>query len=460
MNNIVANRTYRYLNILPYNILFNWSASSILGNHLKYKAGLQLIKIGKLIEKNQDRIDIQNDLSYRRVKIKLYGKGVSQRDEVKGHEIGTKRQFIISEGQFIMSKIDARNGAFGIVSKQLDGAIVTPDFLSYNINKKIVIPDFFLLLTNTTQFQELCQNSSSGTTGRQRIDESSFLNFQIPIPSFSEQKKLVSKYRQKEDLAKKQANDAAKIEKEIDQHLLSNLGLVINKNNYNNKQIHYTEFKSLTSWGVDKILNSLSFKSLKFPTATLESNPVLYKDIFRGKSPKYDKNGKGRILNQKCNRWNFIQLEYARAVNDNWLKGIEREFLTQENDIIINSTGEGTIGRASLITKQHEGLLYDSHLLLLRLDIKKINPAFLVMLINHEYGQSQIESLKSAKSTKQTELGVQNLLKVLFPLPPKRKQDSIVKFILNKKSGADQLLKKSQINQQIAIDEFEKQIFE
>src|SRR6185437_2021854 len=355
MNSVIPSKTYSYLNVVPYNTLFNWGASSILGNHLKYKSGLQLVRIGKLIEKNQNRVNIKNDLFYRRVTIKLYGKGVIKRDEVKGKEIGTKRQSIISEGQFIMSKIDARNGAFGIVSKELEGAIVTPDFLSYDINKKIVIPEFFLLLTNTTQFHDLCQNSSSGTTGRQRIDESSFLNFQVPVPSFTEQRKLVSKYKNKEDLAKKQINEAAKIAKEIDQYILSNLGLVINKTHYKTKQIHYAEFTNITSWGIDKILNSLSFKSLKFPTATLESNPVLYKNIFRGKSPKYDKSGKGRILNQKCNRWNFIEMEYARTVNDNWLKSIEKDFLTKENDIIINSTGEGTIGRSSLITKPLEG---------------------------------------------------------------------------------------------------------
>lgn len=460
MNSVPPNTTYKHLNILPYNTLLNWSAASILGTHLQYKSGLQLVKIGKLIEKNKNRANIDDNLKYRRVTIKLYGKGVIQRDEVKGNEIQTKRQSIISEGQFIMSKIDARNGAFGIVSNELEGAIVTPDFLSYDINSNIVIPDFFLLLTNTKRFRDLCQNASSGTTGRQRIDETLFLNFQVPIPSFSEQRKLVSKYQRKEILAKQQLETGEKIETEINKYLLSTLGLTIDKSIHKAKQIHYAQSKNITSWGVDKILNSLSFKSLKFPTATLESNPVLYKDIFRGKSPKYDKNGRGRILNQKCNRWNFIELKFARTVSDLWLKGIGREFFTRENDIIINSTGEGTIGRSSLVTKLHEGLLYDSHLLLLRLDPEKINPAFLVLLINHQYGQLQIDSLKSAKSTKQTELGIQNLLKINFPLPPKRQQDSIVKFISAKSAEIDKLLKRSQINQQIAIDEFEKQIFE
>jgi type I restriction enzyme S subunit len=459
MNSIQMSDTFKYVKVVSYTSLSNWSTSSILGNHLSYKAGLQLVKIGDLIKKNRKKINIEDELNYRRVTIRLYGKGVLQRDEVKGNEIGTKNQYVISTGQFIMSKIDARNGAFGIVPKELDGAIVTPDFLSYNVNEQIVNPRFFLLLTNTKQFNDLCQNSSSGTTGRQRIDESAFLNFKIPIPLIDAQKKLVSKHFGKIDLSNRQAQEATQLDEATNQHLVTQLGLTIQQSSYKKKHIHFVEFKNVSSWGIDKILNSSSFKSSKFSTITLESNPLLYKEILRGKSPKYDKNGKGLILNQKCNRWNSIAFEYAKTVNDKWLKGIDKEVFTKDGDIIINSTGEGTIGRATLITKKFEGLLYDSHIILLRVNSDKIDPLFLVTLLNHQYGQQQIESLKSAKSTKQTELGVQNLLKIFFPLPSLEKQNEIMQIVTVNTDKARDLVKLSQINQSIALEEFEKEIF-
>ena len=49
----------------------------------------------------------------------------------------TKKQFIVWSGQILLSKIDARNGAFGIVPPELGGAIITGNFWTYDINKEL-----------------------------------------------------------------------------------------------------------------------------------------------------------------------------------------------------------------------------------------------------------------------------------------------------------------------------------
>ena len=90
-----------------------------------------------------------------------------------------------------MSKIDARNGAFGIATKELDGAIITADFFAYDINERKINPYFLSLITTTKQFVQFSQNSSTGTTNRQRLNESLFLNIEIPLPSIKKQKELV-----------------------------------------------------------------------------------------------------------------------------------------------------------------------------------------------------------------------------------------------------------------------------
>ena len=72
------------------------------------------------------------------------------------------------------------------------------------------------------------------------------------------------------------------------------------------------------------------------------------------------------------------------------------------------------------------GLLYDSHILLLRLNKEKIYPRYFVYVFNSKYGQEQVENVKSAKTTKQTELGVENLKKIQIPIPPLHVQKQIV----------------------------------
>ena len=127
-------------------------------------------------------------------------------------------------------------------------------------------------------------------------------------------------------------------------------------------------FHKIREWGVDKILHSRVYLSSKYETVNLNSDNSLYLDIKRGKSPKYAEDSNVFILNQKCIRWGSIETQYTKTVDPSWLESIDEENLTREGDILINSTGEGTIGRAAVVDKDNTGLLYDSHVLLLRLN--------------------------------------------------------------------------------------------
>ena len=148
---------------------------------------------------------------------------------------------------------------------------------------------------------------------------------------------------------------------------------------------------------------------------------------FRGKSPKYDKNSNVLAINQKCVRWNYIDLSHCKNVKDDWYKSLDLFNLTKENDILINSTGDGTIGRSALVNKESENYIYDSHVLMFRSIFCK--SIYIMNFINSNVGQYQIDNIKGAKSTKQTELGVEKLRGLSIPLPPLQEQKQIVKKI-------------------------------
>lgn len=105
-------------------------------------------------------------------------------------------------------------------------------------------------------------------------------------------------------------------------------------------------------------------------------------------------------------------------------------------------------------------MLYDSHILLLRVNKEKINPLFFTYLFNSDFGQKQVENLKSAQSTKQTELGVNNLKKIMFPLPPLKIQNKIADTIEKMKIKIKNLQKSAEENRRFAIEGFEKEIFQ
>ena len=147
-------------------------------------------------------------------------------------------------------------------------------------------------------------------------------------------------------------------------------------------------------------------------------------EILRGKGPKYAENTRFKILNQKCVRWGDVDTSFCKTVDKNWFESIPMESLTTLQDVLINSTGEGTIGRSSVVTSDAINLPYDSHVLLIR-PYKCIN-TYIEIFINGVEGQAQINRSKGAKTTKQTELGVDKTKNLLIPLPPLNEQRRIV----------------------------------
>jgi type I restriction enzyme S subunit len=123
-------------------------------------------------------------------------KGVVLRRIQDGATIGTKDQFRVTPGQFLLSKIDARNGAFGIVPEELDGAVVTNSFLAFHINENEVEPEFFNVFLQSPVFLNACRKASKGTTNRKPVDETFFLNYDVYLPDLPEQHALIQRINQ------------------------------------------------------------------------------------------------------------------------------------------------------------------------------------------------------------------------------------------------------------------------
>ncbi len=123
----------------------------------------------------------------------VMGKGLTLRAKVPGSAIAAARQLRIRSGQFLISRIDARHGAFGIVLDELYGALVRNDFPCFDIDARLVIPRYFEYYSRTSAFVGLCRLVSEGSTNRVRLRENEFLNVQIPIPHLDEQRRIVAR---------------------------------------------------------------------------------------------------------------------------------------------------------------------------------------------------------------------------------------------------------------------------
>ncbi|MGA2242282.1 MAG: restriction endonuclease subunit S [Verrucomicrobiota bacterium] len=153
----------------------------------------QTAKLGDLLTLRRDRVELLFGTTYKRITVKLSGLGVVLRDEVDGSAIKSEVQFIARAGQFVASKIDARNGSFGLVPPHLDGSVVSGNFLTFDCNPDRLLPKFIEYYANRPTFWEQCSQISEGTTNRVPVRVEQFMELPIQLPPLAEQQRLVAR---------------------------------------------------------------------------------------------------------------------------------------------------------------------------------------------------------------------------------------------------------------------------
>ena len=174
--------------------------------------------------------------------------------------------------------------------------------------------------------------------------------------------------------------------------------------------------------------------------------------IQRGTGPKYVDFSTRRVISQKCVRWYGLDLDPARYIDPTSLKKYEPIRFLRVGDLLWNSTGTGTIGRACLVPQTLEGveIVADSHVTVVRpIDV---SPMFLWRWVQSPTVQNEIEESASG-TTNQIELNTSTVINHLIPLPPLPEQDRIVARIDQLMARCDELerLRKEREEKRVAV---------
>ena len=437
--------------------LLNWSVAGLIAQIIPYNQKYELVPIGSFLAKNNNVIELDDNTIYTQITLKTKNGGVVERGQKKGAHIGTKKQIIVRAGQFILSKIDARNGAFGIIPKGLDGAIVTNDFPVFDIDENKVNPFFLLLITTTKAFIKFAQSCSSGTTNRQRIDVNMFLSQRIPLPSREKQERIVSNINTIIKEAEIIEQDAIAIEKDNNAYLRQRLGATVIKESYDIREgckyLYFARFRSITEWGTDIILKKQTQESFKYPI-------VKIKDLCHLGSGDTPSRSKSEYYNGSI-PW----VKTGEVVNDVIVE--TEEHITKEaianssaklypkGSLIIAMYGQGdTRGRTAKLgidatTNQACAVLYD-------IDNSIVSTDYLWY-----YLQGQYHDLRSlASGNNQPNLNAGKIKNYDVVVPPMEIQNEIVNHIKKQKALAKELRQRAQKMREEALKIIENEVFE
>ena len=123
----------------------------------------------------------------RKITVKLWGKGVVEKNDLGGSE--HTQYFIRKAGQFIYSKLDFLNSAFGVIPENLDEYESTADLPAFDLEG--MNPHFMYYVAIQKDFYLKNGSIADGSRKAKRIHTHTFLDMPIRVPSLSEQNTIV-----------------------------------------------------------------------------------------------------------------------------------------------------------------------------------------------------------------------------------------------------------------------------
>ena len=230
--------------------LWDFKSNGFISSNELFKSKYPLVKISEFLKRNKTQTIIKDEVLYIRVTIsgKASFNGAMVRDKVYGKNIGIKKQYKIKEGQFLVSKIGAGDGAFGIATNELNEAIITSDFWAFDYNQSRINPYFLLFMVKTKKFISFARASSSGTALK-RMNENKFLGAKIPLPPLEIQNKIVADIHAIQTKIKALQVEEKRLKDEIETYIYITLGLQ-KPQSAQKQKVFVVRFKNLERWDI------------------------------------------------------------------------------------------------------------------------------------------------------------------------------------------------------------------
>lgn len=150
-------------------------------------------KVGEFLTESRES-GHKGDVAHK-MTVKLWGKGVYEKNDAGS---ANTQYFTRHAGQFIYSKLDFLNCAFGVVPEELESLETTADVPAFDCDG--VNPYFMFYTAIQSSFYEKNGMIADGSRKAKRIHSDTFLDMPFIVPSLEEQNKIVNLLSELDDI--------------------------------------------------------------------------------------------------------------------------------------------------------------------------------------------------------------------------------------------------------------------
>ncbi len=151
-------------------------------------------KVGDFLVESRE-LGAAGDLA-RKLTVKLWGKGVTEKSGTSGSE--HTQYFVRHSGQFIYSKLDFLNAAFGVIPDHLDEYESTADLPAFDVRN--LNANFLLLRVTQKSFYLSYGMIADGSRKAKRIHANTFLDMPLLVPPAAEQDRISQLFQKLDSL--------------------------------------------------------------------------------------------------------------------------------------------------------------------------------------------------------------------------------------------------------------------
>ena len=335
--------------------------------------------------------------------------------------------FYAKPGDLVVSKIDLKNGAVGIVPEDWHNVAVTNHFASYKIDRSKIVPLFLHRIIQTNFFRTHLWRNKVGAEGRKEVKLDFFEAQLIPVPPLHIQQAIVDKWQR----AQREIADAtarlADLEALTPQYLLSQLGIPTRNVERILPKAFALEWKDLERWSVNYLARvstgaSDVYKS-HFPVCSLGEVASISYGI--QKSPQNRPRDEARPYLRVANVQNGL-LDLSEIKHINVSDDAMSAFRLQKHDLLVcEGNSAELVGRPAIWNEEIPNCVHQNHILKARADTSLALPQFVLEYMLTPPARSYFRA-RAKFTTNLASINSNDLRELPLPIPPLDVQQKLV----------------------------------